>query len=417
MTSRLRILVSAYACSPYQGSEPGVGWGFVSELARHHELWVIVEEEKFRSDIERYLADCPDLSKSVHFFFIPKQRNRLLRKIWPPSYYWFYRRWHEDALELAKRLHSEVKFDLVHQLTMVGFREPGYLWNMKIPFVWGPIGGMGRFPWRFMTKVGFHGALYYFSYNILNWCQSRLLSRPRLAAKAAGKALISATPENQSEARALWGCESTVMTEVGLPRKPKDSGLGRNTNEPLRIVWSGLHIERKALNLGLEALAKLPSNVRCELHILGSGPLTNRWQALAVQLGIGDKCIFYGVLPRDRALSVMESAHLMLITSLRDLTSTVTIEAMALGVPVVCLDHCGFSHVVNETCGIKVPVVSPRQVVTDIAAAIERIDRDEQFRRSLASGALVRAKDFSFENKIALLNRVYEMRISEDGTQ
>src|SRR5690606_33474414 len=133
----------AYACSPYKGSEPGVGWGFVRALARRHDLSVIVEEEKFRADIERYLADDPEFARNVRFHFIAKRRNRLLRKFWPPSYYWYYRRWHRDALELARRLHGAVRFDLAHQLTMVGFREPGYLWQLGIPFVWGPVGGMG----------------------------------------------------------------------------------------------------------------------------------------------------------------------------------------------------------------------------------------------------------------------------------
>ncbi|MBM9532177.1 hypothetical protein JWG42_18650, partial [Desulfoprunum benzoelyticum] len=59
MHPRLKVLISAYACSPYKGSEPGVGWGFVAELAKHHDLWVIVEEEKFRADIERYLDENP----------------------------------------------------------------------------------------------------------------------------------------------------------------------------------------------------------------------------------------------------------------------------------------------------------------------------------------------------------------------
>lgn len=44
--TRLKVLVSAYACSPERGSEPAVGWGFVSALRKFHDLWVIVEEEK-----------------------------------------------------------------------------------------------------------------------------------------------------------------------------------------------------------------------------------------------------------------------------------------------------------------------------------------------------------------------------------
>ena len=69
---RLKVLVSAYACSPYKGSEPGVGWGFVTELSKYHDLWVIVEEEKFRSDIEKFQSLNSSQPSSVHFYFIHK---------------------------------------------------------------------------------------------------------------------------------------------------------------------------------------------------------------------------------------------------------------------------------------------------------------------------------------------------------
>ena len=38
---RLRVLVSAYACEPAKGSEPGVGWRIAREMARYHEVWVL----------------------------------------------------------------------------------------------------------------------------------------------------------------------------------------------------------------------------------------------------------------------------------------------------------------------------------------------------------------------------------------
>ena len=37
---RLRVLISAYACEPGKGSEPGV-WNFSKEMAKHHDLWVL----------------------------------------------------------------------------------------------------------------------------------------------------------------------------------------------------------------------------------------------------------------------------------------------------------------------------------------------------------------------------------------
>ncbi|MDS4027986.1 MAG: glycosyltransferase [Candidatus Contendobacter sp.] len=392
-----------------------MGWGFVAALARDHDLWVIVEEEKCRADLERYLAEHPEFGQRVRFHYLHKQRNRWLRKLWPPSYYWYYRRWHRDAYRLARQLHQEVNFDLAHQLTMVGFREPGYLWQIGIPFVWGPVGGMGLFPWRFLPTVGLYGAIYYLGYNLFNGLHMRFLNRPKRAAKAAVSGLttglIAATPENWEGAARYWDCSSIVLTEVGLPREPASQIRLRATGEPLRLVWTGLHIPRKALNLGLQALGCLPVDVNWELHILGKGRQTVCWQQLAERLGISGRCRFHGWLPREQALEVMQEAHGLLITSLRDLTSTVTVEALALGLPIVCLDHCGFAEVVNETCGLKIPVTTPNEVIAGLAQAIEQLARNENQRQALARGALQRAQDFSWEEKARVVGQIYRAKV------
>lgn len=416
-TPRLKILISAYACSPYQGSEPGVGWGFVAELSRHHDLWVIVEEDFFREHVERFLRENPASTNNVNFFYIPATRKPFLRKLWPPSFYFFYRRWHRAAFNLAAMLHKEVNFDAAHQLTMVGFREPGYLWRLGVPFVWGPVGGMGFFPWRFLPQLGLKGAFYYLAYNLFNWRQMRFYSRPKKAARIAGAGLIAATAENQAGALRYWGnARAHLITEVGVPPVQAAEPRPRGTGQSLELVWTGLHVPRKALNLALEALAELPPDCAWHLHVLGDGECSRKWQQLAVDLGIGERITFHGWLPRDEVMHVMQKSHVMLITSLRDLTSTVTIEALAQGLPIVCLDHCGFAGVVNEDCGIKVPVTSPKTTIIGIRDAIARLEADETLRRRLAFGAMQRARDFSWEHKVEELNRIYAEVIAAQGS-
>ncbi len=102
MQKSLKILVSAYACAPNQGSEPGMGWNFVTGLSRYHQVHVITEQEKFGLPIEIYLSENQGITENLKFYFILKKRNRLLRKIWPPSYYWYYRRWQKQALHWQK---------------------------------------------------------------------------------------------------------------------------------------------------------------------------------------------------------------------------------------------------------------------------------------------------------------------------
>lgn len=408
---RLRVLVSAYACSPSRGSEPGVGWGFVSELSKHHDLDVIVESS-FAEEIGAHQASA-EQPCGANFFFVPRRRIRLLEKIWPPSYYWTYRKWHLDAYRLAESLTEVYKYDLAHQLTMVGYREPGFFWKLKLPFVWGPVGGMGYFPWSFLHVVGLYGAAYYLCYNLVNWVQARWMKRPALAARRAGLGFVAATSENERLAALNWGVLGPVISEVGVPPSAVTSvaPTRRAESTPIRILWSGQHTPGKALNLGLLALSRLPSEIAWELDVLGGGARTEAWRRLASRLGIADRCRFHGTLPRQVALQVMASCHLTMITSLRDLTSSVTIEAFSLGHPVICPDHCGFSDAVDESCGIRVSVRGPEAMIAGLQSAICKLATDESLRLKLAYGALTKAQAYSWPVKAEALSAVYARRL------
>ena len=39
--NRIRVLISAYACEPNKGSEPGVGWNWALQMAKMDEVYVI----------------------------------------------------------------------------------------------------------------------------------------------------------------------------------------------------------------------------------------------------------------------------------------------------------------------------------------------------------------------------------------
>jgi glycosyltransferase involved in cell wall biosynthesis len=257
-----------------------------------------------------------------------------------------------------------------------------------------------------------YGAIYYLGYNLVNHMQLRFASRPRQAALAASDGLIAATQENADGAVHYWGCRPPlVISEVGLPAAPLDR-TRQQDRSPVRIAWSGNHTAGKALPLGLRALGQLPAHLDWKLDVLGSGEKTTSWKALAAKLRLSSRCMFHGQLTRAEALDVMRNADVLLITSLRDLTSTVTVEALALGLPIVCLDHCGFGSVVDETCGLKVPVHSPGQVYRDLAVALGRIIEDHGLRWRLSEGAKVKSQEFAWDRKIRSMQAIYERKLN-----
>lgn len=399
----MKILINCYACSPYKGSEPGMGWNFVKNLAEKHELHVIMET-KFQKEVDRYYEEHPEETKNFKIYPINRTRLRTLRKIWPPSYYWTYRAWQKKVLAFAKELDEKEHFDIIHQLNMVGYREPGYLWMMDKPIVWGPIGGFNITPWNMLTSMGLYGVLFYGGRNMINLWQMHTMSRVKKAAKRAD-AIITATQDCHDAVKKLYNRDSIIIPEVGLLGKTDVTPAKRADDEPLRICWSGQHTPGKSLNLLLDALALIP-NENVELHVIGKGSQTNKWKKKAANLGLKN-VVWHGWMQRCDALKVMQSSHLFAITSMCDLTSTVILEALSYGLPVVAMDHCGFSNVINKDCGIKIPVTDKGQITKDLSEAIVELAGNEAERQRLSTGALTHAKDFAWEEKARQIDVIY----------
>lgn len=398
----MKALISCYACSPYKGSEPGMGWNFVMQISSFCEVHVLVEG-KFRKDIEHYFEEHPEKHRGKYFYFIDKQRHRRLRKIWPPSYYWFYRDWQKKAYEKAMELDAVQHFDLVHQLNMVGYREPGYLWKMGKPMVWGPIGGFNITPWCMLSSMGAKGALFYFSRNIINLWQMHTSLRVKQA-MANADALIAATQNEADTIRRLYGRESTIIPEVGFSGETSPF-VPHERAETLKLCWCGQFTSGKSLNLLIDSLKQIKQNI--ELHVLGDGECASKWKKQAESLD-GVNIHWYGWLDRAKVMQIMKSCDVFCITSLSDLTSTVLLEALSCGLPVIALDHCGFSNVITDECGIKIPILDKKQVVADFAKAIDIIAADDTLRQKMSHAAYNRSLLYNWEAKGDEVRKIYK---------
>ena len=141
----MKVLISAFACTPYAGSENYFGWSAVQSLARDHDLWVLTSGRN-RPDFERAQAGGL-VPPNIRLFYTSRFRewhpNRMKARLqsWTEC-----RDFSRDIPALARTLHRSVRFDLVHHVTIATWRIPSPLWNLGIPLVWGPVGGNERFP-------------------------------------------------------------------------------------------------------------------------------------------------------------------------------------------------------------------------------------------------------------------------------
>jgi glycosyltransferase involved in cell wall biosynthesis len=408
---RLRVLMLAYACSPYRGSEPGTGWQRAVENAAYFDTWVICEQREFEAEIRGWENEHGCIP-GLFFCFVPKtQIENLLGHI-PGLYYVGYHLWHRRAYRAAVELHGRVGFDLAHQANMCGFREPGYLWKLPPPFVWGPIGGTQNYPWRFLGKAGWAGAVREFSRSIVNLAQLRFSPSVRMAAKRAA-VILAANSENRRDFARVHGVTPELFLEIGVRSVRYREPMGERSGT-LRLLWSGEFKPHKALHLLIAALAQMPASVPYELRILGKGPLESRWKRLARKQGIESHCRWLGWLPLSEAMAQYDWADLLVFTSLRDTAGTVVLEALSSGVPVVCLDHQGAGDIVTRDCGVKIPVTKPKQAADDLARALTFLAEHPQALDALSSGALLRADEYLWSRQGERLAGIYR-RVLEDA--
>ena len=71
MSQGYRVLVSSYACEPGRGSEPGVGWNWVRQIARHNPTWIITRWNN-KAPIERALEQDPLPNAHFVYFDLPR---------------------------------------------------------------------------------------------------------------------------------------------------------------------------------------------------------------------------------------------------------------------------------------------------------------------------------------------------------
>lgn len=415
----------AYECSPYRGSEWAVGWGRLLEAARAVETHVVTSESNYNALMK---ARAEGLVPEGVLIYTPDPDAKLREMEKKPALFAYnytaYHHWQKLAMKLVRELHAREKFDLVHQVNVCTFREPGYTWQLGIPYLWGPVGGSQNFPLRFLSMLPMKEAFKEFMRGVSNWLSLRTKARVRGAAKAAAM-IVAANSTNQRDYERVFGRKVELLLETGLrevnePDRARflarvEAMRGGCPAQPLKLLWSGECQTRKALPVLLRALAELKGEVAFELTVLGDGPMRDLWTKEAQKLGLTERVRFTGRLPFPEAVAAMRNAELFCFTSLRDTSGNVVLEALAAGVPVVCFNHQGAGDMVSETSGVKIPVTTPRKAPVAWAAAIRELAGDSERLLKLSEGATAQARKFLWSANGDWINAAYHRLGAANG--
>ncbi len=246
------------------------------------------------------------------------------------------------------------------------------------------------------TVGTFHAAGDSTSYRLanrsLNWLAGRLDLRVAVSDDA-----------RELAERYFGGTYDMLFNGVEVERYRVERTVGRAGPT---IMFCGRHEPRKGLDVLLNALAELPSDVRC--WVASDGPETD---ALQSRFGGDPRIEWLGRLTDDEKIARLASADVFCAPSLRgESFGVVLIEAMAAGTPIVASDLPGYRRVALPEVHA---LLTPPGDTAALATALKRILEDAELGRALAAQGAARAEEFSMRSLAEHYVQRYQALIDE----
>ncbi len=371
----MRVLLSAFACAPGFGSEPNVGWEIVRQVSKVHEVWVLTHVNN-RTAIQRGLT--ASALPGVHFLFIglPWFLEKNVKKPW--YHHLYYITWQFEAFRAARRIHREIAFDMVHHVTYVNSWLPSWMGWIGAPFLWSA-GIRDRTPRRFLKHMSRKSRIWEVTRNIL---MNTLGTFTHFLTATRASLILS------SSDLSLWKKRLPLRRFLHGALTPMEfrvlDGGSRPKEDVLRIASAGRLMGLKGFSLSLAAFAEFYRECpTSEYWIVGDGPEREVLREMAIELGCERGVRFPGWLPRAKMLDLMSHIDILIHPSFHEQFAYVLLEAMAAGIPVICLDVGGPSMLVTDGCGLKIPMSTPSKVIHAIHQGLRLLAADPSKRKAM----------------------------------
>ena len=400
----MRILLISYACEPSAGSEPGTGWNMALELSKKFDVTVItrgnnrdvIESDAQRIACERLTFIYHDTSSTLLWL---KKRKLINTQI-------YYALWQYTLGRRIKADKGLQNFDVSQHLTFNSFEVAPYaLKHTSGMKIWGPVGGGQTAPPNLLQTTRL---LDQWREKLRTW-RIGISSRSNTvrAMLEACDVVLFANEETRERLEPYCTGKTEMMIDVGVA--PERFFPCSKTSNGTRILYAGRIESRKGIGLLLQSFQlALTERPELRLRIVGNGPNLYAEQKRAQSLSIQGQVEFVGKVDHAQMEEELRQADIFAFPSLRDTSGAVVLEAMASGIPVICLDHQGGRLMTGDVSGIKVPVTSLKKTKKDFAKAMVDLSLDPERRQRCAKAARARViNEFSWSRKAARMSQIY----------
>ena len=398
----MKLLISAYACAPNRGSEHSCGWNWTSEVARlGHEATVLVSPTH-RTAILAGTQGQPAFQR-IRWVFPevpawPLQQGK--EPNWERTYNLL---WQREALRVARGLHREHPFDLVHHLTWAGVRAPTFLGALGAPLIIGPVGGGETSPGKLRDRFPLRGRILEGVRDLSN-ATIELNPIVRVGLRNAG-VIFARTADTKNLLSPPLQAKTYLQMELGVTQA--QIGTPRPIRKmPRKLLYAGRLLYWKGAHIAIGAMSRLvPHMPDAHLTIVGNGPEETRLKFEIAQRKLEANITLVPWMPQEQFLRLYDTHDVFVFPSLHDSAGWVVLESLCKGLPVACLNLGGPKEIVTPSSGIIVDTrgLDTSGVAAKLAEELRALLTDPERLAALSAGAIARAGDFLLRNQVERL--------------
>ena len=269
--------------------------------------------------------------------------------------------------------------------------------------------GIMRENHRLMVLAGLFGLARYATALLHRLMPGKLRAAVLLAANERTKRALPAGARGKVSILVENGVDLKVWSPPDRP--PPAEG-------PTRFVFLGRLIDWKAVDLLLEAFARVQAPILPHLEIIGDGPMRSALQAQVRDLRLDNRVQFAGWQPQLECARQLRDADALVLPSIYECGGAVVLEAMACGLPVIATEWGGPADYLDDSCGILVPPASRDALISGFADAMSRLAASPSLRTSLGRASRERVvREFDWEHKVDKMLAVYRHVAKTRGVQ
>ena len=321
-------------------------------------------------------------------------------------YYYF---WQIAIGIKANKLNRKYKYDIMHHLTGNMSWMPAGLALAKGKLIWGPIGSL-NLPKESYKYLNFSEILFEKVRSILKSILHNF--DPLLRISFLKSVLILTHTPKYIPKYFLKKSRYFNQTYINDSKNMAIKKINFSRQKTLKIIYCGELKKWKGAEIGLESVLEFMKIYHnADFTIIGDGPCKNRIKKLREDSIYKERIKLEGRLSLDEVVKKLNNGDIFLYPSYRHGLSTIVLQAMLSGLPVICIEGDETSRCVKENnAGICVSLPESRkELISNISSAINLLANEEELRLKLAINSQTTAlKRYNYEIAIQRIIKFYE---------